>query len=593
MGIPGFFSFLKKYNNVSNDDLDDNFIKANIVAQDENIYDFNYHFFLDFNGAIYTAFYSKDNILTEESLIIHTIHYLDSLVSIYKDYPLKTLFIAIDGVPPRAKIQQQRMRRFHNYKEKKIIKKIEEQYGDSSNSLDKNDKKDEKINTNIITPGTTFMNKLKLAIQKHLKTSPIYKNISKIIFSAADVPGEGEHKIMSYLNSPDNIFCENDKTIIYGLDADLIMLSMASNLNNIYLLREKTLFGSYTFDIDGHEFLYLDVDILKTCLIDEFTNYITDITHEYIPRLIDDYIFLTFLIGNDFIPKIPHLSVYNNGIETLLKTYCRLFNHHRIFIVDRMNMKINEIMFLYLFTELAQIENKSMVTYSNRRQHKRINMRHIETEEDRQKQLLKMLPLQYLNIEKIIEPKRADWRHRYYQICLNCKYNTNTRDLVVKQYMESIVWTFHYYFNQLTSWDWFYQFQYGPTCLDILNYLKDYTPIRSIRKHVTFNINNIKKSFKLGQPIKPQELLIMVLPLENKSIMINNIDTLLNKNPQIKKYFPSNYNIAIPYHTMYWECHPILPIIDIDVIKKTIKKIYLTNDEKERNKIGTNFIIKI
>ena len=123
MGIPGFFSFLKKYNNVSNDDLDDNFIKANIVAQDENIYDFNYHFFLDFNGAIYTAFYSKDNILTEESLIIHTIHYLDSLVSIYKDYPLKTLFIAIDGVPPRAKIQQQRMRRFHNYKEKKIIKK--------------------------------------------------------------------------------------------------------------------------------------------------------------------------------------------------------------------------------------------------------------------------------------------------------------------------------------------------------------------------------------------------------------------------------------------------------------------------------------
>ena len=43
MGIPGFFSFLKKYNNVANGDLDDNFIKANIVAQDENIYDYNYH----------------------------------------------------------------------------------------------------------------------------------------------------------------------------------------------------------------------------------------------------------------------------------------------------------------------------------------------------------------------------------------------------------------------------------------------------------------------------------------------------------------------------------------------------------------------
>ena len=61
MGIPGFFSFLKKYNNVANEDLDDNFIKANIVAQDENIYDYNYHFFLDFNflNIMSRSYYSK------------------------------------------------------------------------------------------------------------------------------------------------------------------------------------------------------------------------------------------------------------------------------------------------------------------------------------------------------------------------------------------------------------------------------------------------------------------------------------------------------------------------------------------------------
>ena len=71
------------------------------------------------------------------------------------------------------------------------------------------------------------------------------------------------------------------------------------------------------------------------------------------------------------------------------------FNHHRLFIVDRMAMKINEIMFYYLFMELNQIENKNMIAYTNKRQNKKINMRHIETEEDRQKQLLKMLPLQF------------------------------------------------------------------------------------------------------------------------------------------------------------------------------------------------------
>ena len=263
------------------------------------------------------------------------------------------------------------MRRFHNIKEKTIIKKLEEQYGDgnggNNNDIKTNSSKQQEnttLNTNIITPGTSFMDKLKKKIQEHLKTSNIYNTINTIIFSASDVPGEGEHKIMNYLNSNSEKFSDYVNILIYGLDADLILLSMASNFNNIYLLREKTNFGSYTFDIDGHEFLYLDIDILKTCLIDEFTNYITDIMYEYIPRLIDDYIFLTFIIGNDFIPKIPlFLSVYNNGIDIILKTYCRLFNHHRQFIVDREKNKINEIMFFYLFDEFSSMEDNEMIKY--------------------------------------------------------------------------------------------------------------------------------------------------------------------------------------------------------------------------------------
>lgn len=591
MGIPGFFSFLKKYNNIANDDLDDNFIKTHLVKQDETISDYNYHLFLDFNGAIYTAYYSK-TIKTEEALINNTIGYLDTMVSIYKDYPLSTLYIALDGVPPRAKVEQQRMRRFHNIKEKKLIKKIEMEYSNmENNNINTSPNTKSSLNTNIITPGTPFMEKLKIAIQTHLKKSNLYKNINNVIFSASDVPGEGEHKIMNYLNENTNKLTEHDNIIIYGLDADLIMLSMASNINNIYLLREKTNFGSYTFDIDGYEFLYLDIDILKTCLIDEFTNYITDIKYEYITRLIDDYIFLTFIIGNDFIPKIPFLSVYNNGIEALLKIYCRLFNHHRQFIINRDTNKINEIMFFYLLDELASIEDNEMIKFENKRQRKKINMTRVETEEERQKQLLKMLPLRYLNIEKSIDCQKKDWRHRYFQLCLQCSYNNTNKEYIVYQYLQSIVWTFHYYFNNNISWEWFYQFQYAPTCKDIFEYLKNKVEHGKIRKHVCFNINKITNSFKLGEPLKQQELLIMVLPLENKEHMINNIDLLLEKNPIIKTYFPIKYNISIPYHTMYWECHPILPIINSDIIRKSFKKIYITQDEKNRNKIGDNFIL--
>ena len=102
----------------------------------------------------------------------------------------------------------------------------------------------------------------------------------------------------------------------------------------------------------------------------------------------------------------------------------------------------------------------------------------------------------------------------------------------------------------------------------------------------------MKNEFKLSKPIKQQELLLMVLPIESKKYMINRFDVIYKKNDIIRSYFPDKYRVAIPYHSMFWECHPILPIIDINVIKKELKTIYLTKDEQQRNQIACNLVIK-
>ena len=122
-----------------------------------------------------------------------------------------------------------------------------------------------------------------------LKTSPIFSDI-KIIFSDSNVPGEGEHKIYNYIKN--NIKNLNDKTLsVYGLDADLIMLSMAIQQDNIFLLREAVHFGKVNTD----ELLYLDIDSLKKYLLlnikkpffseDDDLEYILD------QDIINDYIF--------------------------------------------------------------------------------------------------------------------------------------------------------------------------------------------------------------------------------------------------------------------------------------------------------------
>ena len=46
----------------------------------------------------------------------------------------------------------------------------------------------------------------------------------KIIISASDQPGEGEHKLFQHIRN--NNFHKDETTIIYGLDADLIMLAL-------------------------------------------------------------------------------------------------------------------------------------------------------------------------------------------------------------------------------------------------------------------------------------------------------------------------------------------------------------------------------
>jgi 5'-3' exoribonuclease 1 len=81
---------------------------------------------------------------------------------------------------------------------------------------------------------------LKYFITKKVREDHDWKNV-QIIFSGHDVPGEGEHKIMEYIRAqkaqPE--YEPNQSHCLYGLDADLIMLSLASHEPHFCLIREE------------------------------------------------------------------------------------------------------------------------------------------------------------------------------------------------------------------------------------------------------------------------------------------------------------------------------------------------------------------
>lgn len=208
----------------------------------------------------------------------------DTILRIVQKVQPKTfLVLAVDGVAPLAKIQQQRCRRYRSA---------------SISSI-------QRFDPNCITPGTDFMFRLDEHFQKWIQeTHSILP--PKVLYSNHMVSGEGEQKIFDYIRNYE--ISGYGTHIIYGLDADLIILSLISRLKGIYLLREKS----------------LDQNVFERLIdINEVRYYL-----EYrmnTETAIDDFALLTFFLGNDFIPTSPMFcgDMYDT-IEYLLDTYVEL-----------------------------------------------------------------------------------------------------------------------------------------------------------------------------------------------------------------------------------------------------------------------------
>ena len=102
--------------------------------------------------------------------------------------------------------------------------------------------------SNVITPGTAFMLRLssfiRFFVEYKVSTDEHWGSIT-VLFSDASIPGEGEHKIMSLVRTeraqPD--YDPNISHVLHGLDADLIMLALATHEANFFILREEVTFG--------------------------------------------------------------------------------------------------------------------------------------------------------------------------------------------------------------------------------------------------------------------------------------------------------------------------------------------------------------
>ena len=338
MGIPSYFTkIVKAYRHILKD--------MKYLIHLNNLY-------MDCNSLIYDAVknnrtYDKGNNKEyERQLIISVCEKIDFYVDLLK--PICRVFIAFDGVAPVAKLSQQRDRRYKSWYTTQIQRDIEgKEYKEA-------------WNTSAITPGTNFMKDLNREVSEYFSKKMDVAHATGsgdlvYIVSSSSEAGEGEHKIFEYMrkypeyhNSPDIV------TLVYGLDADLIMLTL-NHLHitkNLYLFRETPEFiKSIDSTLDANCDYLLDIPELAASIVkyidnidssatgdligardfdklkDKIDNKIVGGTVEVTSDIeskrnrITDYIFMCFLLGNDFMPHFPALNIRTVGIDILLNVY--------------------------------------------------------------------------------------------------------------------------------------------------------------------------------------------------------------------------------------------------------------------------------
>lgn len=503
-------------------------------------------FLIDFNGVLYTAFYEVAGVnpenftlneqftkkltkqLREEMVADRALELLEKILKkfIIKD----TLYIAVDGVAPAAKMNQQRQRRWKN-----------------ANRKNKSEA-EKKFDTNAFTPGTAFMRMFDVKMKAWINTKGIEFS-SNIIYDSFYTVGEGEHKLMKYLRS-DVAKGKGGVKLIYGMDADLLMLSLLSPAENILLVREEI----------KNDDQVLNVKEIRKVIHQRFG--VDDKRQS-----MEDFVLMMTIFGSDFFPRIPSLS----NTEAVMK---HLFNYrmeHKEPLSEKDgSFRIPALMRLFsAIPEEQLLEEKAVKTYlfPDLFLEKASEVEVVQDQLNNQRTVLK-------------DFNYARYRNLWYTNALKTTAKVNPevklenedgtkkngmemslmiKDLV-KDYLTGIAWMFRYYTQGMDSisQEWAFSYTYPPLLKDLVS--------------TKLNYNSLYHHYRGKTPVNPIIQLLIVLP-PSSSMLITSVNMRkFMKDEDLKDYYNEKFETQLIGTNDEWRSVPIIAPANVKLVEGVIKK---------------------
>lgn len=415
-------------------------------------------FYLDYNCLIHHAS-RLSNSASDEDVITQVVSYTRKLINdIVK--PSDLVYIAMDGPVPMAKMVRQRERRFKNTKKGPF---------DSTK----------------ITPGTDFMHKLSQRVASVVSMN-VFSCVKRVVFSDSSIPGEGEWKIFQHMRS----LPVNARVCVYGLDADLIVWSMASNrVANTVLCRENEEGVLRFFELfESLRISGLDVSDRGVLL---------------------DIVLVLMLGGNDFVCPIECLKIRNNGWEHLLACYAEFGKR----LVNPISERVDWEAFR-LFIRGVSLHEDRLSKKMYTRQLRACNS-HREDEDTEHLPFASLKhPLHGLYGEQSISIPYYDthdvWKPAYYERIFGHPFTIpGFMPDICGDYLASIVWCWEYYTKPtVPSWTFVYDHIAAPCLTDVVFWYD-----RVFR-------DAVGACFRPGTCLRPVEQLMCVVPLPSCAYLL-------------------------------------------------------------------------
>lgn len=483
---------------------------------------------------------------------------------------------------------------------------------------------------------------LKYFVTMKISTDSLWHNV-KVILSGHETPGEGEHKIMDYIRFEKSKpgYDPNLRHCLYGLDADLIMLGLCTHDPHFSLLREEVRFtgkktaaaaAKKTPTPENTTFHLLHLSLLREYIDHEFSELQVpgQLSFPYsLESIVDDWILMGFLVGNDFLPHLPHLHINKGALSELFDTYKSVLPRLGGYMnVDgHLNLQRFEVFlqalaenekdrFEDIYSDAKWIEGKTskkvqgskskVVTDTPGPAHVEellacsdtaegweiVEPRSASKKDDDLMRLLQSTDdfcldstseptdFEELSSDTDLDTSRDKAYHiefrqhkREYYI-QKLGYRNVTPEVLREQaegYVLAIQWNLHYYYNGCMSWSWYYKHHYAPWITDIRGFA------------------DMTITFDKGLPFLPFEQLMSVLPPQSKDLLPKALQPLmLSPESPILDYYPREFDTDLNGKQQEWEAVVLVPFIDQHRLQETVRPIFdlMTAEERARNSHG-------